>query len=152
MQGSAHLFSTLQADLTQHMQRFEQAALRDSLSVPPGLLHPSALPAAPAVPCTPEDEQRADAQLAELRHKIKQVRCQCVLQPADSCLHPSDVNTQLRCTCDACSSSPHVHFQLPPPGPTMPCSLNAGRGLMRCQRGCNQEVLLASICWRHQWL
>ena len=79
VQGSAHLFSTLQADLTQHMQRFEQAALRDSLSVPPGLLHPSALPSPPAIPHTPEDEQRADAQLAELRHKIKQVRCRCVL-------------------------------------------------------------------------
>ena len=121
VQGSAHLFSTLQADLTQHMQRFEQAALRDSLSVPPGLLHPSALPAAPAVPCTPEDEQRADAQLAELRHKIKQVRCHCVLQPADSCLHLSDVHAQLGCTCDTCFL-PHVHYQLAPPGPTMLCS------------------------------
>ncbi len=80
MQGSAHLFSTLQADLTRHMQRFEQAALRDSLSMPPGLLHPSALPAALAAPCTPEDEQRADAQLAELRHKLKQVRCHCMLR------------------------------------------------------------------------
>ena len=92
MQGSAHLFSTLQADLTKHMQRFEQAALRDSLNIPPGLLHPSALSSAPAVPCTPEDEQSADAQLAELRHKIKQVCCHCMLRPADMCLCRTAVN------------------------------------------------------------
>lgn len=73
LQGSAHLFSDLQADLGKHMQKFEQTAVRTSLRVPPGLLHPSSLPHAEAPPCTPEDEQSADSQLAQLRQRIEQV-------------------------------------------------------------------------------
>ena len=75
-QGSAHLYSSLQMDIGKHMQKFEQTALRTSLRVPPGLLHPSSLPLAVNAPCTQEIEQSADAQLAQLRHKIEEVRFQ----------------------------------------------------------------------------
>ena len=73
MQGSAHLFSNLQADIGKHMQKFEQTALRTSLRVPAGLVHPSSLPPALDAPHTPEDEVKADAELAELRQKIGEV-------------------------------------------------------------------------------
>ena len=76
VQGSAHLFSNLQADIGKHMQKFEQNALRTSLRVPAGLVHPSALPPALDAPHTPEDEAQADAQLAELCQRIAEV-CQC---------------------------------------------------------------------------
>ena len=77
MQGSAHLFSNLQTDIGKHMQKFEQTALRTSLRVPAGLVHPSALPPALDAPHTPADEAKADAQLAELRQRIAEV-CLCV--------------------------------------------------------------------------
>ncbi len=77
MQGSAHLFSNLQTDIGKHMQKFEQIALRTSLRVPAGLVHPSALPPALDAPHTPADEAKADAQLAELRQRIAEV-CLCV--------------------------------------------------------------------------
>lgn len=77
VQGSAHLFSNLQTDIGKHMQKFEQTALRTSLRVPAGLVHPSALPPALDAPHTPADEAKADAQLAELRQRIAEV-CLCV--------------------------------------------------------------------------
>ena len=73
VQGSAHLFSNLQAEIGKHMQRFEQTALRTSLRVPAGLVHPSSLPPALDVRHTPEDEVTADAQLVELRQRIQEV-------------------------------------------------------------------------------
>ena len=75
VQGSAHLFSNLQTDIGKHMQKFEQAALRTSLRVPAGLVHPSALPPALEALHSPEDEEKADAQLAQLRRKIGEVGC-----------------------------------------------------------------------------
>ena len=73
VQGSAHLFSNLQADIGQHMQKFEQTALRTSLRAPAGLVHPASLPPALDAPHTPEDEAQADAQLAALRQRIGEV-------------------------------------------------------------------------------
>ncbi|EIE26869.1 hypothetical protein COCSUDRAFT_59376 [Coccomyxa subellipsoidea C-169] len=72
--GSAHLFRQVQADLGKHLQEFERAGLRTSLSVPAGLILDQAALAEGGPKFTAEDEQRVDGQLATLRQEIQQAR------------------------------------------------------------------------------
>ncbi|CAL8467265.1 g6801 [Coccomyxa elongata] len=74
LQGSAHLFRQLQADLAKHMQEFERAALRTSLNIPAGLILNQAALAEDGPRFTAEDEQRVDSQLSKLRQEIQEVR------------------------------------------------------------------------------
>ncbi len=87
-QGSAHLFRQVQADLGKHLQDFERAGLRTSLSVPAGLILDQAALAEGGPKFTAEDEQRVDGQLATLRQEIQQVierlRTVMTVMPSDA--------------------------------------------------------------------